>query len=71
MEKRPKVMSGGDAHKYLHVSRQRFEYLVKSYDIPYQQTSAGKIYFLEDLKEFQNYRKSSMKHAAKKKKKGE
>lgn len=65
-KKRPKVMSGGDAHKYLKISRQRFEYLVRDCDIPYQETSAGKIFFLEDLKEFEKRRRPKMKHARKK-----
>ena len=69
MKKRPKVMSGGDVHKYLKVSRQRFEYLVRHYDIPYQKTSAGKIYFLQDIVNFQESRKDKMKHSKKASKK--
>jgi|WetSurMetagenome_2_1015567.scaffolds.fasta_scaffold113240_2 hypothetical protein len=65
MKKKPKVMSGGDAHKYLKISRQRFEYLVRDYDIPYQETSAGKIFFLEDLDDFEKKRITKMKHKRK------
>lgn len=66
VKKWPKVMAGGDAHKYLKVSRQRFEFLVRDYGIPYQETSAGKIFFLEDIDNFQELRKDKMKHCRKK-----
>lgn len=65
MLKNPKVMSGGDACNYLDISRSRFEFLAKKYKIPFQQTSACKIYFQKDLDDFQNSRKSRMKHARK------
>lgn len=56
------VMAWWDACKHLWISRQRFEYLVEAYEIPFQKTSAGKIFFKEDLDKFQEDRSRKMKH---------
>lgn len=55
-------MAWWDASKFLWISRQRFEYLVDYYKIPYHKTSAWKIFFTEELEKFQESRKDKMKH---------
>ena len=65
MKNRPIVMSPGDAARFLGISWTRFDVLVKKYDIPFQQTSACKIFFKEDLITFQESRKDKMKHRRK------
>ncbi len=65
--KRPSVLGYGDAHKFIEVSHPRFFELMEKYDIPFQQISSGRVFFEDDLKEFQKARSAKMKHGRKEK----
>lgn len=64
--KRSKLLGYGDAYRFLKISHQRFDYLLRTKKIPYQKTSSGKIFFEEDLIVFQKSRADKMKHGKKK-----
>ncbi len=53
------------AGKFVGVSHSRFFVLIKNYDIPFQKTSCGKVFFEEDLRGFMESeeRVGKMKHA--------
>ncbi len=56
------------AAEFVGVSESRFIVLLKNYDIPFQQTSCGKIFFEEDLRAFMKSEKrlEKMKHGKRK-----
>ena len=57
-----------DAYKFLGVSKTTFDKLVLQYDIPFHQTSSGRIFVKSDLETFQKSeeRKGNLKHREKK-----
>ncbi len=62
MKKRPKILGYGDAYRFLGISHQRFDYLLKQNKIYFQSTSGGKVFFKEDLAAFQKSRAEKLKH---------
>ncbi|MFY0632077.1 MAG: hypothetical protein JXR05_17085 [Flavobacteriaceae bacterium] len=57
------LMAVGDVAKYLKVSNGRFHALIKKYNIPHKDTSAGKIFLKSDIVKFQKDREVNMKHS--------
>lgn len=60
------LLASGDVVKLLNISRQRLDKLVKKYDIPFYQTSAGRIYLKSDIQAFQKSRKDKTQYGWKK-----
>ncbi len=52
----------GDIATFLDVSKNRAHVLMKNYNIPFANTSAGKIFLKKDILSFQEARKDNMKH---------
>ncbi len=46
---RPKILAFGDVADFLRISKQRLGVLIKHYSIPHQMTSAGRVFFEEDI----------------------
>ena len=65
MKNYPKLYGTIDAAQFLGISRARFYEFLKQNRIPFQKTSAGKIFFEDDLISFQKSREEKMKHARK------
>ncbi|QMU65990.1 MAG: hypothetical protein GKR88_18040 [Flavobacteriaceae bacterium] len=63
---RPKILAFGDVADFLRISKQRLGVLIKHYSIPHQMTSAGRVFFEEDIIAFQEARKDKMKYRRKK-----
>ncbi len=63
-----KLLGVGDAARFLKVSYQRLPILIKNYNIPYQETSSGKIFFERDLIAFRDSpeRKRNLKYGRRK-----
>ena len=59
------LMAIGDISLHLNISKGRAHILVKNYNIPYKNTSAGKIFLKSDIIKFQKERSENMKHAKK------
>ncbi|QMU63185.1 MAG: hypothetical protein GKR88_02120 [Flavobacteriaceae bacterium] len=62
---RPKLLGYTDAANFLGISHQRFNYIISRYNIPFQKTSSGRIFFEEDIVAFQQARKDKLKHRRK------
>lgn len=60
------LLASGDVAKLLNISRQRLDKLVKIYDIPFYQTSAGRIFLKADIQAFQKSRKDKTQYGWKK-----
>lgn len=54
-----------DASKLLNIHKATLHFYVQKYDIPYYETSSGKIFLKEDIEAFQEARKDKLKHRRK------
>lgn len=61
MASSPKVMAAGDVADLLGVTYQYIDKLAREGRLPYQQTSAGKVFFEEDVMAFKKEREQRAK----------
>ena len=62
--KKPKLHGQASASEFIGISPSRFQVLLKNYDLPFQETSCGRVFFEDDLKAFMESEKrmEKMKH---------
>ena len=63
-----KLMGAGDVCHFLGISRGRLSFLIKHYEIPYNEISSGMVFLKNDIEDFMNSPKrlEGLKHSRKK-----